>query len=133
MLRKSLSVFVLCLVATGAFAITYIVPTDRDMVKRAEAIVVGAALTSYVQQNAAGGIETVTPFAVHEIIKGSDLGFTVDVHEPGGHLRNVYRIIPGVPRFAAGEEALIFLTRNQNGEWNVTDLALGRFTFRNDS
>jgi uncharacterized protein (DUF2141 family) len=131
MLKKTFGVLsVSVCLAVSARAATFIVPGDRDMVRRADAIVVGAALASYSQM-IDGRIETVTSYSIHEVIKGS-VGFSIDIHEPGGRVGDQITFIPGVPRFEAGEESILFLTRTPHGTWAVTDIALGRFVFRPD-
>lgn len=120
------------LLAVVAYSATYIVPTDREMVRRAQAIVIGEALASYTQLNDKGGVETVTPFSVSEVIKGRIHDDTINIYEPGGRYGDHITIIPGVPRFTEGEKLLLFLSRGGAGRWGVTVLALGRFSFATD-
>ncbi|MEA2325158.1 MAG: hypothetical protein QOE68_117 [Thermoanaerobaculia bacterium] len=62
---------VFCLAAaTSLQAITYIVPTDRDLVKRAEAIVIATAMESHAEMRDGGRIVTVTKLALEEVLKG---------------------------------------------------------------
>jgi hypothetical protein len=124
-------VFVLFL-AASANAATFVVYPDRELVRRSDAIVVGAALTSYAQVAAYGGIETVTSFSIEEVIKGSIDSARIAVHEPGGVLQNHTRIVPGAPQFAAGERVLLFLKKTPQGTWSTTDLVLGKFSFETD-
>src|SRR5947207_4049614 len=132
---KTLSLFTFGLITLPRlFATTFVVPTDRDMVRRADAIVVAEAVTSYPQANDAGGIETVTVLSVEEVVKGmyrisSD---TVEVHEPGGELDGSATIIAGVPRFTAGERVIAFLSRTPQHTWAVTELVLGNFHLVSD-
>src|SRR6266540_4664446 len=93
--------------AVAAFAATFVVPPDRDLIRRADAIVVGSALTSYAQTTDEGGIETVTPFSVTEVIKGDIAAPTIDVVEPGGVLDGRATIIAGIPRFQEGAKLLL--------------------------
>src|SRR5207302_4345743 len=104
------------------FAATFVVPDDRDLPKRADAIVVGTVLDSYPQWSAEGGIETLTVFSVGEVIKGN-ASATINIVEPGGSIDGVSVAIAGVPRFAAGEKALLFLRKTGSGRWAVADLA----------
>src|SRR5690349_9537277 len=83
-----------------AFGASFVVPRDAELIRRAHAIVIGSALASYARLNESGGIETVTPFAVEEVIKGEIAqSSTIDVVEPGGVLDGRSTIIAGVPRF----------------------------------
>lgn len=109
------------------FAATFVVPDDRDLPKRADGIVVGTVLDSYAQWSAEGSIETLTVFSIGEVIKGN-VSPTINIVEPGGSIDGVTVIIAGVPHFAAGEKALLFLRRTGTDRWAVADLAVGKFT-----
>jgi len=122
----------LTLLAASANAATFVVPSDREMVRRADAIVIGAALDSYAQPSAEGGIETVTPFSIEEVVKGFDLHHVINIVEPGGALEGRATIIGGVPHFKAGQRLLLFLQRTGNDRWSVTDLVLGKLRFASD-
>jgi len=110
-----------------AFAATFVVPDDRDLPKRADAIVVGTVIDSYPQWSADGGVETLTVFSVGEVIKGN-VSPTLNIVEPGGSIDGVSVVIAGVPRFAAGEKSLLFLRKTGADRWAVADLAVGKFT-----
>jgi hypothetical protein len=117
--------------APAVFAATFVVPTDADMVHRAHAIVIATPLTSYTQPTSDGGIETVTPMRVEEVIKGGRLvGQTLNVFEPGGEYQGRAMLIAGVPRFNESTRMLLFLARVGTDRWAVTELVLGKFTFR---
>ena len=125
--------FIIAFMAAPAFAATFIVPTDRDMIRRSDAIVVGEALSSYTQRGEHVAIETVTPFSVSEVIKGDISSKTINIHEPGGILGNTGLMIPGTPRFMPGERVLVFLRKIGSQAWASTDLTLGRFTLTSDA
>jgi len=122
--------FSLLLVSTAAFGASFVVPPDRDLIRRAHAIVIGSALSSYARSTDEGGIETVTPFSVDEVIKGRVSDTTIDVVEPGGVLDGRATIIAGIPRFREGTRQLLFLIKTGAGRWSVTEIALGKFTFQ---
>lgn len=117
------------LVHPTAFGATFVVPRDPVLVRRAEAIVIGTALGSSARLNAAGGIETVTRFAVEESIKGELAGQIIDIVEPGGVLDARATVIPGVPQFQEGTRMLLLLTGTGHHQWSVTEIALGKFSF----
>src|SRR6266853_338714 len=79
------------------FASTFVVPDDRDLPKRADAIVVGTALDSYARWSIEGRVETLTIFSVSEVIKGN-VSPTLNVIEPGGSIDGVSVVIAGAPR-----------------------------------
>jgi hypothetical protein len=117
--------------ATSLQAITYIVPTDRDLVKRAEAIVIATALESHSEMRPNGGVVTLASFAVERVVKGS-IGDHVNIVEPGGSVGDVSVSIPGSPRFESGRRYLVFLIHNNQGDWATYGFALGRFAFVQD-
>jgi hypothetical protein len=121
------------LTSSALVAATYVVPTDAAMVSRSSAIVIAHAINSYPVDTPGRGIETITHFTVEETIKdGALVGSSFDLHEPGGHLGDRYKVIFGVPHFVAGERVLLFLYRFPDGTLTTTDLALGRFGFATD-
>ncbi len=113
-------------------AATFVVPADREMVRRAHVIVVASALTSYTQLTPQGGIETVTPISIEEVISGGKVPDTINIVEPGGRLGDRATIIPGVPQFEPGQRVLLLLRRTGPERWAVAELALGKFTFASD-
>ena len=129
-IRRSVLLLALLALCPVVFAATFVVPPDRDLVRRADAIVVGTALSSFTQINDAGGIETVTSVQVQEVLKGQGLGETLTIVEPGGEHAGSVQFIPGVPRFNTSERSLFFLSRTGSDRWAVSELALGKFTFR---
>src|SRR5438477_6349296 len=91
--------FAALLLAPSVFAATFVVPSDRDLVRRADAIVVAVPLSSFAQESDEGGIETVTSFRLEEILKGRDIGMSFMVVEPGGEYQGRAELLAGVPRF----------------------------------
>ncbi|MGH7488155.1 MAG: hypothetical protein ACREMY_21545, partial [bacterium] len=128
-------VFLLCAGFIGtvsAYATTFVVPADRDLVHHADAIVVGSPLTSYSQFNAEGGIETVTSFSITEVIKGISISRVIDIVEPGGNYAGRATVIAGVPQFFSGERLMLFLKKTDTGHFAVEELVLGKFRFASD-
>ncbi len=120
----------LALAAAPAFAASFVVPPDRDLIRRADAIVIATPLSSYTQINEEGGIETVTTIRVEETLKGDGVIQSPTIVEPGGEYHGRALAIPGVPRFEESERSLLLLTRTGSGHWAVTEIVLGKFTFR---
>ena len=122
----------LAVITTAAFPATFVVPSDRLLVQRADAIIVGGALASRTEE--AGDIlVTITTFSVQEVLKGSIREDTIEVRSPGGVLDDRAVIIPGAPRFIDGDEHLLFLIQTGDTWLYVRDLALGKFTFGVDA
>ena len=130
---RLLTVFMLVTATSSIFATTYIVPTDRDLVMRAEAIVVGTAVTSNSQLTADGRVVTIATLAVDEVLKG-ELGkqTSIDLVEPGGVVGERVTLITGSPRYEAGKHYLVFLRRTADG-WATYGFSLGKFEYVNES
>lgn len=121
------------LLTSSVFAATFFVPPDRDLIRRADAIVVGTVLGSYTQLTPAGGIETVTTLTVEETLKGADLGSQVTIHEAGGAFGDRITVIPGMPRFTDGQRVVALLARTPQHTFAIAELVLGKFTFVTDT
>lgn len=131
--RHRVAVFVaLAFLTPAAFAASFVVPADRDLIRRAQAIVIATPLASYTQVNDQGGIETVTSIRIEEALKGEGLGDSLTIVEPGGEYDGRVMAIPGVPRFTTSERTLLFLVRTGRDRWAVAELMLGKFTFQRD-
>ncbi|HEV2722525.1 MAG TPA: FG-GAP-like repeat-containing protein [Thermoanaerobaculia bacterium] len=128
-MRLKLFALVITITVTSTFGATFVVPPDRDLIHRADVIVIGSALTSYSRPTLAGGIETVTPLSVETVIKGTELQQTIDVVEPGGVLDKRATLLAGVPRFSEGDRLLLLLKNTGEGRWSVAELVLGKFSF----
>jgi hypothetical protein len=118
--------------ATSLQAITYIVPSDRDLVKRAEAIVIATAVESHSELRDGGRLVTVATLQVERVLKGSVGGETVQLAELGGAVGNRVTMIPGSPRYEDGKRYLVFLRTNNFGEWMTFGFGLGKFEFTSD-
>jgi hypothetical protein len=129
---RLLTAAVLFAVASSVSAATYVVPSDRDTVRRADAIVIASALSSYPEEASDGSIETITLVSIEEVIKGSISGETLQIHEPGGRLGKKMRIVGGAPVFKEGERLLLFLKEYQPGKYASSDFVLGKFSFATD-
>lgn len=132
MLQRVCRVAILCaLAAPSLLAVTYVVPSDRDLVRRADAIFIGSAVESHAIATAAGGIATRTTFRVDEAVKGT-FENSVQITEPGGAIEARMLTIPGAPRFENGTRYLLFLHRTPDGDLTTYGLGLGRFDFDRD-
>ncbi len=105
------------------------VPLQR-MAKTAEMIFHGTAIGNEVRlDQASGRVATYTSFKVIEVIKG-DPGEIHTIKQIGGELpgSNVRQVIHGVPRFAVGEEYVIFLPEPSSlGFASPIGLSQGKF------
>ena len=135
-LRKSHSLFLSLAVmafAVSVEAVTYIVPTDRDLVRRATAIVVATAVESHAELTASGGVVTRSELTIESVLKGAlRADQSLQLVEPGGIMSERATLIPGSPRFENGQRYLLFLRRGADGEWSTWGLGLGRFSYTTD-
>jgi hypothetical protein len=113
-------------------AATYIVPTDRDLVMRSDAIVVATAVASHSELTRDGRVVTIATLTLDEVLKG-EFGqqATIDLTEPGGVVGNRSTFISGSPRYTAGRQYLVFLRRTPDG-WATYGFGLGQFQFSSD-
>jgi hypothetical protein len=118
--------------ASSAFAASYVVPPDEILIRKAQGIVIARATTSWVEESAERGIETVTEFAVEDSLKGF-VPLTFRIRIPGGKFGERIKMLPGAPRFVDGEDALLFINKRPGtDDYITTDFALGDFSFAYD-
>lgn len=120
----------LLLVASSTFGTTFIVPTDRELIAKASAIIVGTVDDSYVQETA-HGIETVYEIRLDRMVKRglfAESGF-IRIVSPGGMIGDRGLLVPGSAHYEQGERVLAFLDRDSLGRWQTVDMTLGKFRF----
>jgi hypothetical protein len=126
-----LLILLLCSLQAAA---TSVLPVSlQRMAKSAETIFHGAAIENEVRLDPASGrVATYTSFKVIEVIKGNP-GETHTIKQIGGQLpgNNVRQVIHGVPRFAVGEEYVLFLPKASSmGFASPIGLSQGKFDIR---
>jgi hypothetical protein len=110
----------------------YIVPTDRDLVMRSDAIVVATAVASHSEITRDGRVVTIATLALDEVLKGElSSQRTIDLVEPGGVVGNRVTFISGSPRYTAGKQYLAFLRHTPDG-WATYGFGLGQFEYTTD-
>lgn len=95
-------------------------------------IVARVRCTGSTSRRDAGSIWTFTDFAVVEAIKGMP-GPRITIRLPGGRDRHLLETVEGAPRFAAGDDAILFLERTRAGDWSISDWAAGTFRIERDA
>ena len=127
-----LTLLMLASVAQSLVASSYVVPPDKILIDKAEAIVVARVSSVWVEDSTEQGIQTITEFVVDNPVKGSiEHRFTVRM--PGGVFGKYARVVGGVPRFVVGDQELLFVNHaGDDGTYWTTDLALGRFALKYD-
>lgn len=102
-----------------------------DMTRRADVIVQGTVVRqSAAWDEAHARIYTITEIQVAEALKGGAApGAIVAVRQLGGVADGIVQSIPGNARFAAAEEVLVFLDRDETLPWHyVIGMAQGKYT-----
>jgi PKD repeat protein len=114
------------LIAGSVSATTIVMPTDAQLVTKSPVIIEGTVVSSQpVDRN--GTIWTETIIALDQVIKG-DVAGQVIVREVGGELDGRISKVYGAPEYASGERVLAFLTPTPRGDYQTTDLFVGKFT-----
>jgi hypothetical protein len=119
---------VVFLISSPALATTFVVPTDAEMVDRAEAIVRGTVISSVPTVDADGRVITTTRLAAEHVLKGN-VDAVVEIVEPGGVTAERSSWIYGTPRYTAGERVLVFLDHDSQSRWRTSHMLLGKFAF----
>lgn len=122
------AVLILGLLATTAHATVFLPQTDRELVERSDAVVVGTVLGAEGREDASGLVVTDYRIRVEEVLAGS-AGDEITVTEYGGVAGHRITFIADSAVYAAGERALLFLRRRTDGNWYTASMTLGKFTF----
>jgi hypothetical protein len=103
-----------------------------DQLAAAAQVVAHVRCTGSASRRDAGSIWTFTDFTVLETFKGAP-GASVTIRLPGGRDGHLVETVEGAPRFAPGDEAIVFLERTPAGEWSISAWAEGTFRIESDS
>jgi len=103
-----------------------------DLTAESSAVVYGKIVASRVEWNS-GKTMIFTVYTVHadQYLK-SALGPVFEIHEPGGVLDGLGMQVAGVPAFSVGQEAVLFVWTDKNGQHQVTGFEQGAFPVRTD-
>ncbi|MEO8036598.1 MAG: hypothetical protein ABI837_19330, partial [Acidobacteriota bacterium] len=125
---SKVSVFLmLCMVSLSAFATSFVVPSDAELIEKTDAIIRGVVASSQVVESETGLIETVYEIAVTRALKGAPKeGSFITVRSPGGNLDGRFLLVESAAHFIVNEDVLLFLT-SEDGQWTPTDMTLGKF------
>lgn len=126
--RTTLLVFLITFVARTATGGVYIVPSDREMIQRAEAIVFGTVETADGRDGSSGIVTDVT-IRVSEVLKGNLAPGSVILLEQGGTTATRGRFLSTATNYYPGERVLAFLSRTPDGaSWTTYGMTLGKLT-----
>jgi hypothetical protein len=122
------------LLSSAAQAVTYIVPSDREMIQQSDDIVLATGVTSLVERNAHGAIVTRFTLRIESVLKGDRAaGDHLVLTERGGVLDHAATFIPGTPRYQPGERYLVFTETNADHDPITYGMSLGQFFFHADN
>jgi len=112
----------------SALGATSVVPiTDRELYLRCDLIVHGVVVSSDVTVDERGRPEMLTVIEPLAIVKGRLSGSLI-LHQLGGILPDGrFLQIWGRPDYKPGREVLVFATRRAEGEYQTTEMMLGKF------
>lgn len=120
----SLSVFLV----PALQAATYIVPSDAELIQRADDIVIATAVSATPLRDARGSIVTRSTLLVEETLKGDTVrGRELVLTEAGGIVDGKAMMIAGTPQYTPGVRYLVFTTTDRNTEPTTYGMALGQF------
>ncbi|MCP3959475.1 MAG: hypothetical protein GY719_16620 [bacterium] len=112
---------------TPAEALTYVAMSDETLADRAAVIVEGQV----IEVDPSPGVgRPVTDYllTVEEVFAGEVSGSPLVVRVAGGVMADGFGLsIPGAPRFAEGQRAILFLRPRDDGTYRVLHYALGAF------
>ncbi len=121
-----LCVAVALVASSPLLATSYLVPSDADLVRSADAILIGTAVSSRSFQSD-GTILTSYDLVVEEVLKGAIVSSRVTVTELGGLVDGRAMAVPGTPVYQKGERSLVFLQRLPDSSFRTWGMALGKF------
>jgi len=108
----------------------------EELTEASDIIVLGKVLAAESGRDGGHGrIRTEVVFEVERVLKGSLDSQTLSIKLPGGFLpgENLGQVIPGMPRFTAGEEAVVFLQKDPNLFCPIAGWIQGKFDVLTDS
>ena len=129
MLASSLLISLVLVVQLNA---TTLVRMDLNALAHSAEIIVRARCIHSEARWESQSIWTFDDFEVLETFKGASPQ-TLRVRLPGGRVDKLEVKVEGVPKFASGEEAVLFVERTSAGDYGVTSWAQGTFRIHRQS
>lgn len=128
-MRTAVSTFLCILLLAGtASAATFGRVSDRDILERADVVVVATVVDSVSRETADRAIVTDSRLQVEDVLKGV-AGSTITVTDFGGFVNGRGIVVPGSASYTPGERVLVFLHANADDSYTTAFMALGRFRF----
>lgn len=127
-MRRALVAVCLFTLAASLSAATFDLPSDRVLLDRAEAVVVGTVVSSTARQGSDGLIYTDHQVLIEQTLKGHTSSVIV-ISEAGGLLNGRGTVISGTAEYQPGSRVLTFLGRRADGTYYTTYMGLGVYRF----
>jgi hypothetical protein len=116
-------------IAAGAWGSTVERLSTAQLIARADVIARGSVTDIKTRRSGQGSASTLVNITVEKQFKGAQLA-SVIIEQPGGVIGEVTLAVPGTPKFAAGEDVIVFLKRRRDGVFTVVGGPQGKFTAR---
>ncbi len=127
----ALGIYLLCVPQAASGATVRLMTLD-SLIQESNVVIYGRVLGSRsVWDSTTQTIWTQTEFAVLDATKGASPR-TVLVTEPGGIIGDVGQLFPGVPRFEANQEVVLFLYHASGNRLRVMGLLQGVYHVEQD-
>jgi len=126
------AVLLLALGANQPARATTLMRMSLAQMSHAAQLIVRARCTGNSTGWDAGEIWTFTSFDIEETWRGSAPS-QISVRLLGGRVGNITSTVSGVPRFASGEEVVLFLESTPRGDFSIVSWEQGTFRIRRDT
>jgi hypothetical protein len=112
--------------STTAAAATVPELTIEELTDASDAIVVGEVVSVDANVEGRWVVSTIS-VSVSEVWKGKAVDM-IQIRHRGGRTAKLATVVPGMPQFAVGERAVLFLEARRDGGFVTTGLAQGKFS-----
>ena len=132
-MRLALLVCFIVSLAAVASATTVIIPTDDQLIISSRAVVRARVIFQACGFDSRRDIVyTYVTLRIREALKGEIGSRDIVLKEPGGQVGNRGSVFFGSPRFASGEDVILYLDTWPDGSLRVHDMFMGKFTVLRD-
>ena len=130
-MRHLAVVVCLAVFAVSLPAATFDLPTDAQLLGRADVVVVAMVESSAAREAHDRMIYTDHRLRVEQVLKGSAAG-TITVSEAGGFVNGRGVAITGAPEYEPGTKVLVFLRQRDDGTYYTASMSLGKYRFEGE-